>query len=540
MTVKQINGYVLDNFEIVASSTDTTNHTGTLSLQGQKSATCTTAGYTGDMICSVCGRVAQYGTTIAATGHSFTKQTVDSKYLKSAATCKSAAVYYKCCATCGESSKGQTGEATFTSGSVASHDFTKQTATADYLKSPANCTQMAYYYKSCTTCGLSSKGQTGEATFTSGSALGHDYSTTLSHDETEHWYYCTRCSDRNDINSHTYTSSILISATCMTKGTTKYSCDCGYNYTKQDIEIDPINHLDKTPINAGTEDAHTKYACCGEIASSTHVFGKVENNGENHKQSCDCGYVKFTDHVFNQKGEKEATSATCTSNQTKYYECECSAQGTTTYEVENTQIAHDFTKQDPSDAYIKSGASCTQKAVYYTCCSYCGLSSHNTSFESTFESGNLADHNYGEWIPEIPAQVGVNGTLGHYNCSDCGKDFDESHNELADLIIPALDPPTSSSSSSSSEQDSSESPSISSSSEENSETSSEENSNVTSSDVTSSSEKEETSTSSNISNSTQTKRGGCGGSISGNNPLFVIVLVAVGFILLKLKRNKNN
>jgi len=35
------------------------------------------------------------------------------------------------------------------------------------------------------------------------------------------------------------------------------------------------------------------------------------------------------------------------------------------------------------------------------------------------------------------AKAGKNGTKGHYHCSECGKNFDIDHNEIADLKIPA-------------------------------------------------------------------------------------------------------
>ena len=54
--------------------------------------------------------------TAEATGHSFTAETAEAKYLKSAATCTKKAVYYKSCSVCGESSKGTENEATFEHG----------------------------------------------------------------------------------------------------------------------------------------------------------------------------------------------------------------------------------------------------------------------------------------------------------------------------------------------------------------------------------------------------------------------------------------
>lgn len=47
------------------------------------------------------------------------------------------------------------------------------------------------------------------------------------------------------------------------------------------------------------------------------------------------------------------------------------------------------------------------------------------------------DHKYGEWIDEEPADCTDNGTLGHYHCSVCQKNFDAEKEELTSLVIPA-------------------------------------------------------------------------------------------------------
>ena len=48
--------------------------------------------------------------------------------------------------------------------------------------------------------------------------------------------------------------------------------------------------------------------------------------------------------------------------------------------------------------YLKSAATCTAKAVYYTSCAECGLSSKGTADEATFEYGDALGHKYGEWV----------------------------------------------------------------------------------------------------------------------------------------------
>ena len=59
--------------------------------------------------------------------------------------------------------------------------------------------------------------------------------------------------------------------------------------------------------------------------------------------------------------------------------------------------AHSFTTEKAETQYLKSAATCTEKAVYYKSCAVCGLSSEGTADEATFFSGNALDHNWGAW-----------------------------------------------------------------------------------------------------------------------------------------------
>ena len=214
-----------------------------------------TATCTAKAVCEVCK--AEYGEKLP---HDFTAETVDAKYLKSAATCTEKAVYYKSCAVCGLSSEGTADEATFFSGNaldhdwgawtqnsdekthtrickrdtshtetenchggtatctakavctvcggeygeMAAHSFTAEKAEAQYLKSAATCTEKAIYYKSCAVCGLSSEGTADEATFFSGNALDHDWGAwTQNSDEKTHTRICKRDT------SHTETENCI-------------------------------------------------------------------------------------------------------------------------------------------------------------------------------------------------------------------------------------------------------------------------------------------------------------------------------------------
>ncbi|MCR5375231.1 MAG: InlB B-repeat-containing protein [Lachnospiraceae bacterium] len=92
---------------------------------------CEKAGKEADQKCERCGDVIT-GKEIAATGHAFDKEAVDAKYLKSTADCTHAAVYYKSCA-CGEK-----GTETFESGEPLGHKWKAATG---------------YAPKTCESCG---------------------------------------------------------------------------------------------------------------------------------------------------------------------------------------------------------------------------------------------------------------------------------------------------------------------------------------------------------------------------------------------------
>ena len=330
-------------------------------------------------VCEFCK--AEYGEKLP---HDFTAETVDAKYLKSAATCTEKAVYYKSCAVCGLSSEGTADEATFFSGNVLDHDwgawtqnsdekthtrickrdtshtetenchggtatctakavctvcggeygeiaahsFTTEKAEAQYLKSAATCTEKAVYYKSCAVCGLSSEGTADEATFFSGNVLDHDWGAwTQNSDEKTHTRICKRDTSHTETeNCHGGTATCTAKAVCTV---------CGGEY--------------------------------GEIA------------------------------------------------------------------------AHSFTTEKAEAQYLKSAATCTEKAVYYKSCAVCGLSSEGTADEATFFSGNVLDHDWGTWTSNGDGTHtrtctvdGCSAGTQTENCIDANKDH---KCDICDYII---------------------------------------------------------------------------------------------------------
>ncbi len=93
--------------------------------------------------------------------------------------------------------------------------------------------------------------------------------------------------------AHSYTSEVK-EPTCVLQGETKYTCDCGYSYTKP---IDANGHLEET---GGTASCHTKCSVCGETLSDIHTLDEsvviaatCKSDGK-LLHACECGYEYTT------------------------------------------------------------------------------------------------------------------------------------------------------------------------------------------------------------------------------------------------------
>ena len=101
--------------------------------------------------------------------------------------------------------------------------------------------------------------------------------------------------------------------------------------------------------------------------------------------------------------------------------------------------AHSFTAEKAEAKYLKSAATCTEKAVYYKSCAACGLSSKGAADETTFFSGNVLDHNRGAWTSNEDGTHtrtctvdGCSAGTQTENCIDANKDH---KCDICDYII---------------------------------------------------------------------------------------------------------
>ena len=89
-----------------------------------------------------------------------------------------------------------------------------------------------------------------------------------------------------------------------------------------------------------------------------------------------------------------------------------------------------------------SGKECEhsyRESVTNPTCTERGYTTHTCDLCGNVYVDNYTDahHSFGAWIDEIPADCKTAGTLGHYHCSACNKDFDTKKNELTSIVIPA-------------------------------------------------------------------------------------------------------
>ena len=127
---------------------------------------------------------------------------------------------------------------------------------AEHSGGTATCTEKA----KCKDCGAEY-----------GDALGHDFTTSWTHDDNMHWKQCSRCDKKDDVSPHTWDSGTITTApTCTKAGERTYTCtECGATKTEP---IDATGHSWKSDW---TSDAtHHWHECANENCDVTDNAGK--------------------------------------------------------------------------------------------------------------------------------------------------------------------------------------------------------------------------------------------------------------------------
>jgi len=288
-------------------------------------------------------------------------------------------------------------------GAPHTHTFDQETIKDEALKSAADCTNDAVYYKSCA-CGEISTTETFTAADT---ALGHDWATDWNKDADNHWKECSRCHEKKDNAAHDYGEDNI--------------CDtCGYDKT-----VPHTHNLTLVPAKAPTctEKGNTAYYTCdgcdkwfedatgaSEITDKTsvilaatgHSASDWKSDNTDHWKECTvvgCGVIIEDSKAAHTAGEWIIdTPATATTSGSKHKECTVCGYTMATETIPATgggEHTHSYGCEWKNDA-----------DNHWHECS-CG------------DKKDTAAHTAGEWIIDTPATATADGTK-HKECTVCG------------------------------------------------------------------------------------------------------------------------
>ena len=272
---------------------------------------------------------------------------------------------------------------------MTEHDFTGELAITALLYKEANCLSPALYYKSCKICMLSSKGTADEATFASGDKDPNRHAEdpgAWQTDADSHWRFYTCCHLEVDRGTHQGgTADCLAPALCEV-------CQHPYGELGPHHFVDQVNEYRLKSAATCTSPAVYYQSCSTCGAQGTETFTNGEPLGHDYgawASNEDGTHTRICKHDASRTETNNCHGGTadCT------HKAVCTVCGGEYGEM----AAHSFTAEKAEEQYLKSAATCTEKAIYYKSCAVCGTSSKGTADEATFFSGNALDHDWGAW-----------------------------------------------------------------------------------------------------------------------------------------------
>ena len=283
------------------------------------------------------------------------------------------------------------------------HTYDQEIQKPETLKSAADCTNDAVYFKSCS-CGEISTTETFTA---AGTQLGHAWASDWSKDTDNHWKICSRCHEKKDEAAHDYGSDNI--------------CDtCGYDKT-----VPHTHNLTLVPAKAPTctEKGNTAYYTCdgcdkwfedatgaSEITDKTsvilaatgHSVSDWKSDHTDHWKECTvvgCGVIIEDSKAVHTAGEWIIdTPATATTSGSKHKECTVCGYTMAAETIPATgggEHTHSYSSDWKYDA-----------DNHWHECS-CG------------DKADKAAHTAGEWIIDTPATATTSGSK-HKECTVCG------------------------------------------------------------------------------------------------------------------------
>ena len=347
-----------------------------------ESSTCQKQGHEAYTICDECGEIISGSEAkLPLAAHTYA-QVADAKYLKSAATCVSKAVYYESCTVCGEK-----GTKTFEYGTVDSHNHVGGTYVKDQKE--ATCYEEGYTGDQyCASC---------DALIEKGSVIkkeAHNLADVWSSDETDHWKECQTVGCGNIIDKAAHSGG---EANC----TQKAICEvCGVAYGSVDASNHKHTEIRGAAEATCTEDGYTGDTYCkdcgeklsiGTVIPAAHDIVKVEAKEATHEEDGNIEYYECTvcgkifadaeateeitlEDTIIPQGEHDYGDSYVFDEKNHWKECGCGSI------IE--EAAHTF-----GDWHVVKEATDTEKGSQERTCSVCGYTETEEIpvIEPTFE-----------------------------------------------------------------------------------------------------------------------------------------------------------
>ncbi len=331
--------------------------------------------------------------------HNYNQKVATKDYLKTAANCTDAAVYFYSCEC------GAKGTETFTEGTALGHSYTAEKVAPQYEETPAGCETDAVYFKSCARCGAK-----GTETFTvANSALGHKGGAWQS-DETGHWKVCERVNCGKRFNEGTHDGG---KATCQAKA----ACTtCGAAYGELGA-----HDMDTKWSSNDTQHFHkclTK-GCDYIKDAADHSGGKATCKEKAKCDVCAAEYGNLGAHTLTKTAAKAPTCLEPGNNE--YYTCSVcgkvfkDAAGTT----ETTVAAETLAK---STTHVVESKYATSATEHWQICKVCG-----TVVGKAAHKFGEADANGRKTCADCGYTVGGTGTEGHKHAAGNTICYDENN-----------------------------------------------------------------------------------------------------------------
>lgn len=263
------------------------------------------------------------------------------------------------------------------------HVYDMQVADEKYLKSAATCTLAAVYYWSCT-CGCFSNAEDA-ATF-AGTKIPHTTTATFGHDDSNHWYACAKCDthidqDGNELHTDQRHEWQEVVDDKYLIGDKKTGCEEINTYYK----VCSVCAATVSGVTFTTSVAHQFTVTSYSATQHWHECSVEGCTGTDLPQ----------DHIPVSVVTGTAVSAhTCTHGTIYYQTCsDCGCTLTTTFEAVDT-LPHSLTGKKLESQYICEPATCTKNAIYYCYCVNCESTGTDLTCVTYEAVGTMIKHDY--------------------------------------------------------------------------------------------------------------------------------------------------